>query len=251
MTDLAEQRLRERGLAATGEVVTAETLRQARERRDLGWSLVRRTYVDGEGDPRTLGLGFDPDRPLPEAFEAAQAGADRQADLLRSDAERAAVYADCAKRIEQMEARRAAIAKAREEGEARRLGQEARWAEALAQAGLPALEPQALREWQAGRLAALDLADRQARVAADLAQRRADLDAASQALAAALVGVGRPRPPRSRRARPWRGWWIRPRAGRPAPPGPRPSRASAPGRRLSGAPRRSVWPPTWPRSHRT
>ena len=189
-TDLAEQRLRERGLAATGEVVTAETLRQARERRDLGWCLVRRSYMDGEGDPQTLGLGFDPDRPLPDAFEAAQAGADRQADLLRSDAERAAVYADCAKRIEQMEARRAAIAKAREEGEARRLGQEARWAEALAQAGLPALEPQALREWQAGRLAALDLADRQARVAADLAQRRADLEAASQALAAALVGVG-------------------------------------------------------------
>ena len=233
-------------------MVTAETLRQARERRDLGWSLVRRSYVEGEGDPRTLGLGFDPDRPLPEAFEAAQAGADRQADLLRSDAERAAVYADCAKRIEQMEARRDAIAKAREEGEARRLAQEARWAEALAQAGLPALEPQALREWQAGRLAALDLADRLARVAADLAQRRADLDAASQALAAALVGVGGDpgRPDHGGRG-PGGAWWIRPRAGRPVPPGPRPSRASAPGRRASGAPRRSVWPPTWPRSHRT
>jgi hypothetical protein len=69
--DLAQQRLRKRRLAAAGDVVTADTLRLARGRRDLGWGLIRRAYVAGDGDPGALGLAFDPDRPLPDAFEAA------------------------------------------------------------------------------------------------------------------------------------------------------------------------------------
>ncbi len=187
---LDEQRLRESGLAAVGELVTAATLAQARSRRDQGWALVRSAYVDGVGDPLALGLGFDPDRPLADAFEAAQADADRQGDLLRADAERAAVYADCTQRIEQMQGRRLAIAQALAALESRRLDQGAAWAQTLAAAGLPSLDPGPLREWQAGRLAALDLADRLAQMESDLAQRSAELDAVRAELVSALAGVG-------------------------------------------------------------
>ena len=77
---LEEQRLRQRQLAAEGEVITAETLRLARERRDDGWTRVRKAYVDHTHDVAELGRSFDANRPLPEAFEASQEEADRQAD---------------------------------------------------------------------------------------------------------------------------------------------------------------------------
>ena len=188
--DLAQQRLRQRRLAAAGEVVTAETLRLARGRRDLGWGLIRQAYVEGVGDPEALGLAFDPERALPEAFEAAQGDADRQADLLRSDAERAVGYEECAARIHDMERRRQEIADLTAVLAARRTDVQAGWAAQLNQAQLPALDPEALREWQGRRQAALDLADRLARCRSDLDQRRAEADAAAATLAGALQAVG-------------------------------------------------------------
>ena len=60
-SDLGEQRLRQRQLAAVGEVVTAETLRLARNRRDEKWTLIRQAYVERSRNPadlaRELGLG--------------------------------------------------------------------------------------------------------------------------------------------------------------------------------------------------
>ena len=67
--DLDGQRLRLRQLAAEGEVVTAETLRQARARRDDGWMSIRRAYIDQVRDRDQLPLGFDATRVAPEAFE--------------------------------------------------------------------------------------------------------------------------------------------------------------------------------------
>jgi len=188
--DLAPQRLRQRGLAAAGEVVTAETLRQARGRRDLGWGLIRSAYVACDGDPEALGLAFDPERALPEAFEAAQGDADRQADLLRADAARAVGYEECAGRIADMERRRREIAEQLAGVAARRLEVKVGWAGRLAEGRLPALDPDALREWQGRRQAALELADRLGRCRSDLDQRRGESEAAGAALVAALTAVG-------------------------------------------------------------
>ena len=44
--DIEQQRLRQRQLAAEGEVVTADTLRLARDHRDEGWMLIRQAYVE-------------------------------------------------------------------------------------------------------------------------------------------------------------------------------------------------------------
>jgi exonuclease SbcC len=108
--DLDGQRLRQRQLAAEGEVVTAETLRQARARRTEEWGAIRRTYIDRTGGTDQLALGFDATKALPETFEAAMGEADRQADLLRADTKRAAGLEECSVRIEQMELRRKELA---------------------------------------------------------------------------------------------------------------------------------------------
>lgn len=187
---LEEQRLRQRQLAAEGEVVTSETLRLARDRRDDGWSRVRKVYVERTGDVAELGQGFDASRQLPDAFEAAQEEADRQADLLRADAKRAAASEECSTRIEQMEARRREIAAALVSLGSRREGVLAGWTARLTQAQLPALDADALREWQDRREVVLELAERLAGLRSDREGALAEVLTASSALLVALRDAG-------------------------------------------------------------
>ncbi len=187
---LQEQRLRERQLAAEGEVVTAETLRLARERRDEGWIRVRKAFVDRTDDPAELGRAFDPNRPLPDAFAAAQEEADRQADLLRADATRAAASEECSARIEQMDARRQEIAAALTTLGASREGVLVGWTARLSQAKLPALDADALREWQGRRGIVLELAGRLAGLRSDRRGVLAEAATAVSALVTTLRAAG-------------------------------------------------------------
>ena len=85
------------GLDRGGEVPTEDALLRARERRDEGWGLVRRAWLDGE-DVDEAARGYDPERPLPEAYEGAVGAADAVADRLRADADRAAPEGAVARR---------------------------------------------------------------------------------------------------------------------------------------------------------
>ncbi len=188
--DQEQQLLRQRQLSAAGEVVTAETLHQARDRRDVGWALVRQAYVERSHDAADLAQGFDPARSLPEAFELVQAEADRQADLLRSDAERAAKYEECAARIDAMTARRTEIASQRGEIASRRQELQATWGVTLAESQLPALDPDALGEWQTARKTALEQDGRLQKAQSQRQQLQDTLAAACHALTGALQAVG-------------------------------------------------------------
>ncbi|MFM8333607.1 MAG: ATP-binding protein, partial [Candidatus Methylumidiphilus sp.] len=180
--DIAKQTLLRQQLAAEGEVVTADTLRQARHRRDAHWREVRQACADNALDS---GHCLD-------TFEAAQDEADRQADLLRADAKRAAEFQVCTTRIEQMEQRRQEIAAELEVLAKRAAGLRSDWAQRLAQAGLPALSAEALREWQAQRRNALDIAERHAAAETTLAQLQAAAQQAASDLADALKASGHP-----------------------------------------------------------
>jgi uncharacterized protein YhaN len=189
--DLEQRRLEQRQLAAEGEVVTAETLRLARERRDDGWTRVRRAYVEHTDDAAESGRAFDADRLLPDAFEAAQEEADRQADLLRANAERAAASEECSTRIEQMESRRREISTALRSLGVRRESVLAGWAAQLSQAQLPALDANALREWQGRREVVLELAVRLAGLRSDREGVVAEASTAASALVVTLRAAGK------------------------------------------------------------
>ncbi|MBC2732469.1 YhaN family protein [Thiobacillus sp.] len=188
--DLDQQRLRQRQLAAQGEVVTAETLRLTREHRDTGWGLIRQAYVERTHGADELGRGFDPERQLPEAFETAQGESDRQADLLRADAARAAGYEECAARIEAMDQRRLELTKELTQLSAQHQTIKGDWAKQLTAARLPVLEPEALREWQAARKGVLGIANRVAKLVVDRDQSQTKLLEAVTALTSALQGIG-------------------------------------------------------------
>lgn len=188
--DLDEQRLRQRQLAAAGEVITAETLRLARIRRDEGWMLIRQAYVERSRSPEDLTRDFDSGRSLPEAFELVQVEADRQADLLRADAERAAVLEECSGRIAQMEDGRREIDGALAVLATQSQKQRAAWKERLAEAGLPELDVELLGEWQLRREHTLQLDDRVAALRADRDRLLVEVQSAAASIATELKTIG-------------------------------------------------------------
>ncbi len=188
--DLDGQRLRQRQLAAEGEVVTAETLRQARAKRFEEWTAIRRTYIDRTGGTDQLALGFDVAKALPETFEAAVGEADRQADLLRADTKRAAGLEECSVRIEQMELRCKELAGEIAALRTKRDGLQGAWRQRLTQAGLPDLDPETLREWQGRRHEALQLVERVTALRADRDRLLADAAGSVGAIADGLRAVG-------------------------------------------------------------
>ena len=190
--DVDGQRLRLRQLEAEGEVVTAETLRQARAKRDESWAAVRRAYIDRTQDLDQLALGFDRGQALPERFEATLSEADRQADLLRADAKRAAGLEECTGRIEQMEGRRLEIDRQISTLTASRMETLSGWAQRLKEAGLPDLDPEPLREWQGRRAQALQIAERMAVLHADHHRLLEETKQAVTEIRAALRKLGQP-----------------------------------------------------------
>lgn len=85
-----EQKLAQ--LAATGSVPNEEELEQVRGRREKGWQLVRRAWLDGE-DISLDASQYDGEHELPAAYERSVLGADEVADRLRWEANRVAEYA--------------------------------------------------------------------------------------------------------------------------------------------------------------
>ncbi|HSI48819.1 MAG TPA: AAA family ATPase [Ideonella sp.] len=188
--DLAVQQRRLQGLAAEGELVTAETLRQARAAREADWQAVRKAFIDSaDARPAT-----DAGR-LPAQFERTQADADRQADLLRAGAKRAAEVAECEARIAEMREALALQAQQSVDLNERLAQASTGWAGRLAALSLPGLPPAALREWLGQRSAALDAHERWLAAQQQAGAFGLQVAQAATALAQALAAVEPGDPP--------------------------------------------------------
>jgi DNA repair protein SbcC/Rad50 len=148
LQDLQARRLELLALQATGEVVTAETLRTARSHRDQAWLAIRHAYTEGNWSPAGR---------LIAAYEAAQREADRQADLLRTDAERAAKLTLTQGRIEQMQGRQVVLQQALTELELLQRNLDREWKAELTKNALPEFDPETLKEWQTRRMEGLQV----------------------------------------------------------------------------------------------
>ncbi|WP_367846949.1 AAA family ATPase [Rhodoferax sp. WC2427] len=179
--ELSTQQHRQQQLAAVGEIVTAHSLQAARAQREARWQDVKQAYGHAAASPATLA-----------AFEPAQTEADRQADLLREGAERAAQAAECAQRIAEADTRRHAIAQQLADAAVQASQQQRDWLQTLADAHLPPHPPAALREWQAQRAAALELCERQLQLQREQADAAQAVHTRTEALAHALHAAGCP-----------------------------------------------------------
>ncbi|HYG62476.1 MAG TPA: AAA family ATPase [Thermoanaerobaculia bacterium] len=79
-------------LHRSGSVPAEDDLARARQRRDQGWDLLRRQWLEGE-DVAAEARRFDPARPLPDAYEQTVEAADDLADRLRREADRVQLQA--------------------------------------------------------------------------------------------------------------------------------------------------------------
>ena len=190
--DLERLTLKRSQVEAEGEVVTAETLQSAREKRDKGWSFVRRAYIESTATPAQLSEELGEQKLLPEAFEHLQTEADRQADLLRADSRRAVSYEECEVAISTQQARSDQIGEGLDEIERLHAQAKAEWYETLKEHGLPALSTAGVREWLQRRQGVLEKAAESARVEAERDTLAGETKAKADKLASALNDAGAP-----------------------------------------------------------
>ena len=190
-TDLAAQLRRRKSLAATGEVVTADTLRHARIVRDEGWQTIRAVFIDRKTGTDS-GLSGQPlEHSLPGDFERSQVQADRQADLLREGAKRAAEVAECEQRIAEMTQALAALYTTKIAQDQSLAALDENWNQTLSRLRLPGGTAAGVREWLTFRQAARERSERlaQAKQAHALLERH--MAGAGKSLMAALMALGR------------------------------------------------------------
>ena len=194
LTRHLEDRRRElKALAATGEVVTQTEVAAARSGRDASWLRVRRRYVERIADAAELPGGDQAPHTLANALEQAIKEADRLADLLHADTQRATNFETTRQRIADMQVEMQRIEQDREQLAAKRQNLQDRWIDLIAPLRRPELTPAALREWLSRHERLLErdsdldnLRRERDGVAADLARARALLDRAL--LACGLAG---------------------------------------------------------------
>ena len=133
-------------LRMTGAVPSEADLENARSRRERGWMLVRRAWVDGVEEPEEW-RGFDPANPLATAYEVSVTQADMVADRLRREADRVARQAALLAQREKVGAEREAC---RRETEAIRQKIQALdddWRQLWQPLGISPLKPREMRTW--------------------------------------------------------------------------------------------------------
>jgi uncharacterized protein YhaN len=138
-----------RAIEHSGQVPTEADLTTDREKRDQGWWLIRRKWLDGE-DVEAEATVFTSGSPLPEVYEGLVKRSDQTADRLRREADRIQKYASLNARMESLGERESSI-----KGEASSLetalsDAEHSWRELWAACGITPLTPREMRVWLTG-----------------------------------------------------------------------------------------------------
>lgn len=134
-----------------GEIPSEETLFQTRDKREHGWQLLRRQWLDRE-DVTEECLAYAPDQPLPEAYEGYVQQVDSIADRLRREADRVANAAALRAQVETQQENLANFAKNRAALLLREQELDATWIGIWQPVGISPLSPKEMSGW----LAAMD-----------------------------------------------------------------------------------------------
>ena len=146
---------RQEELLADGAPATRDDVQAARDRREIGWALVRDTYIERTapandlfGTDKVDNDSFTGGRALPVAYAEAVQEADRLIDELAGDTERSSALQAVRREIANLESDRAGLAQQLAAIAAADQRRSAEWQRTLAESHLPALPPAAMREWQ-------------------------------------------------------------------------------------------------------
>lgn len=145
-TELAEVERQLLELTFRGEVLTEADLESARRRRETGWRIIRRIWLEGAGVADEA-AAFAPDQDLPTAYEASVRKADEVADRLRREAERVAACAALRSRQEMLSRELERLRLEQGRLEQRKMDVEAAWEAEWQAAGIRPLPPREMQSW--------------------------------------------------------------------------------------------------------
>ncbi|MFC2000600.1 hypothetical protein ACFLXE_07620, partial [Chloroflexota bacterium] len=133
-------------LRLAGSVPSEDALTEARARRDLGWRLVRRAWLESE-DVSAEARAYDFENDLPEAYERSVTEADSLGDRLRREAARVERNASLAARRARLEQELSKVEqdKSKVESEIEQNRQE--WNALWQPVGITPLPPKEMRSW--------------------------------------------------------------------------------------------------------
>jgi uncharacterized protein YhaN len=160
-----------RAIANAAVVPSEADLAACRERREAGWGLLRRRWVDGE-DVEEQSRLYDPDQPLPEAYELWVERADQTADRMYREADRVQKHAQLLAGVESAEAALAGLRADRESRRQARLELLSTWREHWSKIGIEPLGPVEMRAWLTNFQALRRQVEELQRLRADLADRQ-------------------------------------------------------------------------------
>ena len=172
-----------------GQVPSEEELARTREKREQGWQLLRRQWIDGE-DVAAESRAYHTGQSLPEAYEGYVGQADRIADRLRREADRVAHAAALRARVEALQAAAADQDRLEAAIDLKQRELDDAWPGVWRSAGIVPLSPKEMIGWLAEmdtiRFKLSDIFKREQALGQD-ARRRADL---RRALRQALEAMG-------------------------------------------------------------
>ncbi len=147
-TELAQVCEEMAALRKTDHVPTEEELRRLRERRQHGWDLVRKVWLESCSIRSPEISEFAGESGLAEAYELAVAKADQIADRLRREADRVVRLATQLERKSQLESLLVALQSSIEENEGDRRGLQSNWCRLWEPLGIEQpLTPREMRSW--------------------------------------------------------------------------------------------------------
>jgi uncharacterized protein YhaN len=147
-TELKNAKTEIKKVEYAGEIPSEEELTRTREKREQGWQLLRRQWVDQE-DVTEESEAYDPSQTLPDAYEEQVGLADLIADRLRREAERVANAAALRAQLETQEEILSECGRNQETLDQREEELNKSWAEIWKPLTITPLSPTEMSDWLA------------------------------------------------------------------------------------------------------
>ena len=132
-----------------GEVPTEDELQQVREKRDTGWYLLRRQWLEGE-DVEAEAMTYNEQLPLADAYETYVAKSDTIADRLRREADRVHKFATLKSEIESFKKTLRGLTEKEKNIELKKKDLLCRWEKEWQPCSILPLSPKEMLAWLSG-----------------------------------------------------------------------------------------------------
>ncbi len=181
-------------LISTKGAVPAEQLFAARSRRDAGWALVRKRFIDSEDSDSAAEDEFCAGQPLPDAFSAAISNADAVADTRFEAAENSGKLAAKLTDLKGVNDKIETLSTSIESDEAQRAALVSRWQAAWVDSGIEPELPAAMTGW-IRELEEIEAIQIDLQYGLNAVEKEQAIEARLRdALVAAIVTLGNPKP---------------------------------------------------------